>query len=288
MLSKNKVTNNADFLSLFNEERGLKNLTHDFLIPEKADFLKYLSNSRNVLLKYDGLIEDSLYDMVFGFLFGPQWVDYRGECRGFFCSSLACYDWCISNPHLHPKNADEFKNEFDAFRKSIRFYQMDLHKYVDSICVEKFPSLKPTLQDLRRGNFYVNVRRLGSIMERILSTMEDPRFITNKNVVISYERCDKQGDYFIARIIIEQIGSLSDSVLADSAAQRVRDGGGDLGTIKELAKETCFWSVESVWQDGPARINIVPIDGDTPMIEPISRDSINGFRHVLTIPHLTI
>lgn len=288
MLSKNKVTNNADFLSLFNDEGGLKNLTHDFLIPDKADFLKYLSNSRSELLCYDGLIEDSLYDMVFGFLFGPQWVDYHGECRRFFCSSKACYDWCISKPHMHPKNADEFKNEFEAFRKSIRFYQVDLHKFVESIFDEKFPSLKPTLLNLRRGNFYINVRRLGVILERILSTMEDPRFNTNKNVVFSYERCEKQGQYFIARITIEQLGSLSDSVLASSVAQRALDGGGDLGTIKELTKETCFWSVESVWQDGPARINIVPIGDDTPMIEPVSRDSIKGFRHVLTIPHLTI
>lgn len=288
MLSNNKVTNNADFLSLFNEEGGLKNLTHDFLIPEKADFLKYLSNSRSVLLNYDGLIEDSLYDLVFGFLFGPQWVDYHGESKGFFCSSISCYDWCISNPHMHPKNADEFKNEFEAFRKSIRFYQMDLHKYVESICDEKFPSLKPTLLNLRRGNFYINVRRLGTILERILSTMVDSRFNTYNDIVISYDRCEKQGKYFIARITIEQIGSLSDSVLASSVAQRVRDGGGDLGSIKELTKETCFWSVESVWQDGPARINIVPIDDNTPMIETVSRESINGFRHVITIPHLTI
>ena len=287
-MSQQKVKNNADFLYLFSEADGFKFLTHDFLLPEDSDFLKYLANCRSLLLKYDGLIEETLFELIFGFLYGPSWIDSQGLEHTFYCSSKECIEWSLSHPHLHPKSNEAFEQEFDKFRKSIRFYQMDLQKYVESICKDKFPTFNYSFQNLRRGNLYINVRRLGKIFERILQTMKDSRFYANRNVIISYERCEPQDNYLIAKIIIEQQGSLSDSVLARSVEQRVRDGGGDLGTIRELVEDTCYWSVESIWQDGPARINLVPQSTDVPCIESLPKDAIGGFRHILTIPHRTI
>lgn len=287
-MSQQTVKNNADFLYLFSEADGFKFLTHDFPLPEDSDFLKYLANCRSLLLNYDGIIEESLYELIFGFLYGPTWIDLQGMEHVFYCSSKECIEWSVSHPHLHPKSNEAFKLEFEKFRKSIRFYQMDLQKYIETICNDKFPMFNFSFQDLRRGNLYINVRRLGMILEAILQTMKDSRFCMNKNIVISYERCEPCGKYLIARLIIEQKGSVSDGVLARNVEERVRYGGGDLGTIKGMVKDSCYWSVESLWQDGPARINLVSQSTDIPCIELLPKDSISGFRHILTIPHRTI
>jgi hypothetical protein len=281
------IYNNADFLYLFSEDEGFKFLTHDFIVPEESDFLSYLASCRSRLLDYKGLIEESLYNLVFGFMYGPSWTDPEGHSHAFSCSSEKCIRWCENNPHIHPKNNERFSLEFETFRKSIRFYKTDLDKLIKKLCSSKYPFFNCLYEDLKSANVYVNVSRFALVFERILNTMTDQRFRTHRDIKISYHRCEPEGQYLVSKLVVEQIGSFPTYTLGADVERRVRSGGGDLGAIKCLCKDTCFWSIESNWMDGPARINIVA-ESEAPAIEPIPSDSVEGFRHTLTMIHRTI
>lgn len=281
------IYNNADFLYLFSEDNGFKFLTHDFIVPETSDFLSYLASCRSLLLDHKGLIEDSLYNLAFGFMYGPSWIDPNGHSHAFSCSSDKCLRWCENNPHVHPKNNERFSLEFETFRKSIRFYKTDLDKQIKKLCTSKYPFFNFSYEDLKSANVYVNVSRFVLIIGRILNTMTDPRFRSNQDIKISYHRCDPDGQYLVSKLVIEQIGSFPRYTPSADVERRVRAGGGDLGAIKGLCKDTCLWCVETNWMDGPARINIVA-KSDTPAIEALPSDSVEGFRHILTMIHRTI
>ncbi len=278
------VENNAILLNKFSDASWLKFLTHGFDLPDEADFVSYLASCRSELLDNKGKIDDSLYRLLFGFMYGPSWNDYSGKEHHFYCSSEDCVSWCLEHPGQHPKDNSLFAEEFEDFRHSTRLYQLDLEKHVRRLFAEKFRDLTLEAVGLKRANVYINVPRLMSILERIISTMQDARFSHHKLVRVSFEKGAPEGAFQIGRIIIEHVGSLPPYTPVNSLANRIARGGGDLGSIKKLVEGTCLWSIESVWYEGPARLNIV--GGDT-MVERLDED-VTGFRHILTLIHNTL
>lgn len=281
------VKSNARLLSLFSEADGFKFLTHGF-DESDSDFVLYLANCRTVLLDYKGVIEESLYRLLFGFMYGPSWKDYNGLEHSFSCSNPVCIDWCLAHPNMHPKDTEEFAHDFEAFRRSIRIYQMDLEKYVKRLFEEAYPEFIPAFIALRRANVYVNVNKLMSIIKMILSTMRDERFRGNREIRISYEKCAPMEGYMVSRIIIQQMGSTAEDTSIASLCGRVQNGGGDFGSIKSLVEGTCYWSVESQWIEGPGRLEIVSLDNSTPYYVMMPEETIHGFTHVLTLIHNTL
>jgi hypothetical protein len=128
-----------------------------------------------------GLIPDTLYDLLFGFLFGPSWSDANGETHLNHCASDVWFNWCKSNPHKHPR--DFFKKDFSAFKNSIRVYAPDLDDYFDSI-KDDYPPLRITQNGLESFDSYLDVGRFKYIIGKILRLMTDDRFSNHSSIHI--------------------------------------------------------------------------------------------------------
>ena len=150
---------------------------------------------------------------------------------------------------------------------------------------EKAPSVTVDCdkKSLRRADFYTDVVRLKQIIERILITMSDPRFIGPVKIYSS-QQDDREG-YRVMQIIIEQVNDYVQPSLK-FIRERLATNSGDLGSIKNLLEGVAYWSIESDWEEGSARFNITSDDIFMNPFERIS-EKVGGFRHILTFYHKT-
>ena len=121
---------NADFLHLFSEVTdGLKFLTHENI--GTFDYVDYVYKCQKIILSKRAELEikDSLYDLVRGFVFGPEWIDFKDEVHHFFISSEEAVSF-FEKEGKHPLNNLAFKQEFEDFRNSIRFRSGRLDLYL--------------------------------------------------------------------------------------------------------------------------------------------------------------
>ena len=275
----------ADLLKLFGEADGFKFLTHDFDPTRNDDFISLVNRCRILLVENTGLIPSHLYDLLFGFLYGKTWEDSNGTEHQFHCSSDECVQWCRSNPGIHPMNNPSFGSEFDAFRNSIRIYDRGLDKIIAQ-AAEKYSNLDIVWdrRQLRPVSIYTDVYRLKQIINKILETMSDPRF--TGQVQVSFQKQDDVNGYHVGDLIIEQKGSF-----AGKSVQFVRDrvgkGAGDLGSLKNLMNGNVYWAIESLWEEGPVRVNLLKDSIFKSYFEEIDANAVTGFRHIIKFYHKT-
>lgn len=272
----------ADILQLFGQADGFKFLTHDFDPTRDNDFLKLVNKCRIVLSEASGLIPDHLYEILFGFMYGKEWEDADGNKHTFYCSSDECIQWCLNNPGVHPRNNPEFENDFEAFRNSTRIYGRGLDKIVAEAEAD-FPNLKINRdkRELRKVDIYTDVARIKQIIYKIISSMADVRFSGEINVTVK-QLPDSSDGYHVRNIIIEQKGSFSNKSV-QFIRDRVANGSGDLGSLKNIIDGNAYWSVESKWVEGPARINLIKESLFDPDFEKLDEDEVVGFRHVIKL-----
>lgn len=271
----------ADILRLFGQPAGFKFLTHDFDPTRNDDFLTLVNRCRIMVSECCGLIPDHLYELLFGFLYGKEWVDADGKTHTFYCSSDECIQWCLNNPGEHPKNNPDFESEFEAFRFSIRIYDRGLDKIV-ARAQDIFPNL--TIErdrgELREVDIYVDVERLKQIIHKILGIMNESRF--EGEVYVTVHNLPDVAGYHVRDLIIEQVGSFSDKSV-QFIRDRINSGAGDLSSLKNLIEGNAYWSIESNWAEGPVRINILKEDIFQSDFEKLDPSEITGFRHVIKL-----
>ena len=100
-----KIINTAYFLHGFTKPEEYKILTHGFDPRFPPDFYLYVNRFRQDLIVQRGLIPDTLYDLLFGFSFGPSWCDANGETHQNHCATEEWLNWCKANSGRHPKDA---------------------------------------------------------------------------------------------------------------------------------------------------------------------------------------
>lgn len=287
MANIDKIKAIADLLQLFVKVDGLKVLTHDFKELPVKDFFVYLSQARSLILNYKECIPEHLYKLLFGYIYGPTWIDSKTNEHTFFCSSKECVSWCKENPGIHPlcdedHSPENFKNARKAFQHSVRVISPDLEDFV----IDNVPDYRLLETDRLSGaQFYTDTNRLYTVIKKIFDMMSDPRYGNNKDIKVSFIRGERDPDgYRISKIMIEQVGSFSPAPM-DDVLSKIQAGGGDLGSLKSLMEGYYLWSIESKWQNTPARLNILTADEFDAPKERLSSDAATGFRHVITIYH---
>ena len=275
----------ADLLTKFSLEDELKFLVHSYTKIEDQDFCALVSKARLYITERAGLIPDHLYNLLFGFVYGPEWVDWEGKTHSLQCGCNDLVEWYNNNKSISPMAENSpFLNEFWDFKKSIRTYR-NLPEIIEH-AKEKAPSLNVEYdrKSLKRADFYTDVERLKQIIERILIMMSDPRFLGPVKIYCSQQ--DEHEGYQVMQIIIEQKNDYAQPSLR-FIRDRLAANAGDLGTLKNLIENVAYWSIESDWEEGSARFNIT---SDDIFMNPLERinEKVGGFRHILTFYHKTI
>lgn len=275
------IKRTADFLGKFSDDKELKHLLH----TEETEVFPLIVKARLGVSELEGLIPEHLYNLVSGFLYGPEWEDYTGNIQRLHLGSNDIVDWCKSNPGMHIMDPQSpFFDNLWRFKDSIRTYR-NLPTVVE-LAKQSAPSMNIDVNKkvLKRIDMYVDVGALRRILERIFSTMSDPRF--SGPVMISAENLDPQNGYKVARLVIEQKNSYQQPSL-EFIKDRLNAGAGDLGSLKKLIDGVAYWSIESDWEEGSARCNVTSPDIFMQQFERLD-EPVGGFRHVLTFYHKTI
>lgn len=277
-----KIINTANFLHGFTKPEEYKSLTHGFDPRFQPDFYYYVNRFRQDLIVLRGLIPDTLYNLLFGFSFGPSWSDANGEKHLNHCASEEWLNWYKANPGKHPKDA--YNKDFDAFKNSFRIYSPDFEDYIDGLINSGcYSALKISQEGLDDLDSYLDVGRLRQVIHLILSLMSEEKHAIHPDVVISLLPSKKSNGYDVETISIEQYGSFCSKDL-DGVMSHFKDGGGDLGTIYNTMQDYFGWAIETRWSGTAQRWNIIR-DDSVPEKEDIPSSSVKGFRHLIKIYH---
>lgn len=271
----------ASFLSLFNDPKGLKFLTHDFDPESDMNYDSLMNLARSVFkdgtAKYH--IPKNLYALINTFINGGKvWMDCDGDFHSENYSSRSWSDWAHQNPKVHLLSNELFSKTILKFRSSIRLVKPILSDIIKKQA-NNHSNLIIQSEGLEKADFYTYVWNLENGIKRILEDMS--RYSgKSPNVKISFDR--KYGDDYCLRIIrLTQIGSVSTSL--DDVLNRFHstEGAGAFNEIKKVFAGYCNWSVEALWDGKPKRWNILT-DSTIPEVEELKDSNIDGFTHILT------
>lgn len=279
-----EYSNTIDFLGEFSQENKLKYLTHRYE-NDDIDFFDVLEHARYRILYWQGKINKEVYDLVYGFVFGPFWIDHNGNRHDYYCGCEEWVNWCLDNPGLHPM--DQFWEEFDAFKNSIRIYNGKFDDYIFSLIQNnKYNGLTiyPDMVSLAKLDAYVNVRRLKKIIEAILSDINDISLGENKSkVTISCKRLTVTGN----GVKVDEISILHHDSYPRRPIEEIlghlNAGGGFLATLTDLSRGSAVVSVESSWDNHPLRL--ILNEEDTPVVEDLSNQEMFGYKYTIRISH---
>lgn len=279
------INNAACFLHKFSCEDRLKYLLHDFDAGmDNANFLLYANKARNELAAYQDKLPASLFSLLYGFLYGPQWIDYRGNMHDSFnCANGELFEWCVCNNGKHPITEDLFKRDFDAFKNSIRIYMGDLTKELNLLTKSISLDVKLDTGSLDKVDCYVDVRHLHQCIKKILDQFAQPRW-QSSSVLIEASRTRKPGKKYTS-IRLSHIESFA-SISFEEMKERFDEGHGDLASLANSIKDHFYWSIETRWQGKPIRWNIIRKEGENE-VEELDDPSTIGFTHILTIYNVT-
>ena len=281
-MQMNTLKDNADFLHLFSEEKdGLKFLTHDLA---GLDYIEYVYRCQQLVLKYDHSksLCNGLYELVRGFVFGPEWVDYKGDTHSSFASSeeFARY---YDETGKHPLNNPVFEKEIEDFRNSIRFRSGRLDLFIRGELKGEFPELDMAIPACLKGaDMYVMTGPVREAIRLILKGMQE--YPDRNRVVFSFFEDKIDGKLLKSTLSITQVGSYPSHTLSRDMSRLSEGNGGTFGTIKEHLKGLCEWEVVSKWPDcdTPCRWRILR-DETVPEVSPAS--VAEGFTHIISIYH---
>ncbi len=274
---------NAEFLHLFSQERnGLKYLTHDFSVG--LDFIDYIYKCQQLILSCCAKmnINGGLYELVRGFVFGPEWVDYKGSTHTFFVSSEESVSY-YEESGRHPLNNHLFAAEVEDFRNSIRFRSGRLDLFFREELTREYPDLSLKISGRLKGaDMYIETGPIREALRLILKGMQEYKDCPIVNV--SFFEEEIEDGLLLSSLSITQVGSFPSHTLSRDMTRLSEGDSGTFGTIRKRLQGLCDWEVVSRWTDSedPQRWRILG-DKSQPEISPAS--IAEGFSHTLRIYH---
>ena len=270
------LLHSAEFLHLFEiDEGGLKRLTHD---DEMPDYIKFIYDCQRIVLnkRLTTDIQDDIYNLVRGFLFGPYWHDSNNIKHTSFAASDS-YITMYEKTGLHPLRDQELEKDIEAFRHAIRFRSLDLREFLESV-KEAYPDLNIYIMDsIDEADFYTHTRIVKEVILLIINSMRE--FPNYPEIVINFSDTEGIGGFRTAYLTIEQKGSYPSHSFNRDQERLAGTTSGTLGTIKKKLEGICEWSIISRWaNESRIQWNILTLDG-----EENYRSSLNpqGFTHLL-------
>jgi hypothetical protein len=224
-------------------------------------------------------------------------------------------DWSKQN-NLHPFRNEDYKKIINSFKRITRIERSNLDKLIDaalkSALGNEIDDFKLNKTDISKADFYSHVSYLKIALVIIFKeikkhsayslkkeiTREKSIYVFFKNLIekikkrsndnlkkeitIKYERSISDDDYYLRKIIITHHKSFPSKELKVLLKEWQEKG--NMGRIKEKLKGYCHWSVETMVENSPTRINILK-EKDTPVheiIESKTEMAKEGFTHILT------
>jgi hypothetical protein len=256
-LHKPKETKN--FLSLFNNSKGLKYLTHSFN-DEKPDYNSFIDlckeefekakqeykNVPNALLKR---IEE------FAFSENPKWFIRKGmkkENQDKGWSEKSFVEWYKNEINIHPGLDAKWNNEMILpFKETIEVRAGNLSKIIDEAMTLALGKSKDNfiinmnIEELNLAEFYTDVDMFQQAIFHIISTIKDR---AEKNlcfeIKINYNNQTLDGGDFKV-ITITHINSKATKKSNDPSFAK-----GDLNTIKNNLWGLCNYEIIAKFPDG--------------------------------------
>ncbi len=273
--------NTATFLSLFNEPRGLKYLTHDFDnvddgSPHTLDEL-YAQLQQ---ISFDD-IPKSLKGLLWSFMSSEEmeWSDTFEVKHRSSIKNVDWKQWSEQNNNSHPINNPDFATEIQTFRSTIRVDRGLLTTIIDR--ASENMQLNITKNGTDFADFYTNTYILYLALKRIFAGMNE-RIQNSADVEVSLEDAFDEDGSFLMRVIICHKDSYPAKSLQETVARLNNyKEAGDFGTIRGYLNGYCLWSVESIWDTESMRWNILK-SNDMPETETIANSNVKGFKHILT------
>ena len=227
-------------------------------------------------------LNEGLYDLVRGFLFGPNWIDYKGTNHSFYMSSEECASF-YDNTGKHPLNNPSFAAEVEDFRNSIRFRSGRLDLFLREELSKEFPTIEMMISGRLKGaDMYIQTGPVRDALRLILKGMQE--YADYPKVNISFFEEDCQNGFLKSSLSLTQLGSYPSHSLARDMARLSEGEGGTFGTIKKHLKGLCDWDVVTKWLDSgePQRWRVL---GDRTLPEVSPASIAEGFSQTISIYH---
>ena len=303
--AKIKIKNNApepnpkhvaDFMSLFNQRDGLKYLTHDYDENSEFKINEFLVFAEKVFMKETKklIIPPSLWRIVKQFAFyseQTEWTsiseDYKKQTSvevGWATKELR--DWSRKNK-LHPIRNEEYEKIINDFKRITRIESSNLNKLIDASIESVFDNelkyFKIEKIDIPKADFYSHVGylkiALKAIFEEVKKRSSSPE---KKKLTIKYERSISEDGYYLRKIIVTHYDSFPTKELGLILKEWHEKG--NMGKIKEKLRGYCHWSVETIIDGDPTKINILKEKGTSEyeIMKCKPEDLPKGFTHILT------
>jgi hypothetical protein len=285
----------ADFMSLFNQRDGLKYLTHDYDENSKFDIDKFLIAAHKVFEeKAKKLnIPPSLWKIVKQFAFDSKQTSWTSISEDYKKNIPITIGWATpelrkwsKQNDLHPILNKEYKKIINDFKRITRIESKNLEKLIDATLESSFGNEIENFEikkiDLSKADFYSHVTFLKTAFKTIFDEIKkcsDSQ--QKKEITIQYERSSAV-NYFLRKIMITHHKSFPSKEL--EVLLREWQEKGNMGKIREKLKGYCHWSVETIIDETPTRVNILK-DKGTPEYEIIKCKKVEmpeGFTHILT------
>lgn len=282
----------ADFMSLFNQRDGLKYLTHDFDEDSNFDIDNFLISAESIFIETTKRLKipPSLWRIVKQFAFDSkqtEWTsiseDYKKPVQikiGWATKELR--DWSKQN-NLHPIRNEAYKKIINDFKRITRVESPSLEKLISTTLEKTFgeelDDFEIERNDLSKADFYTHVEFLKTAFETIFEEIKEYSITPEKKKIsIKYERTFSNEGYYLRQVVITHHNSSPTKELKLLLKEWQEKG--NMGKIKEKLNGYCHWSVETLIEDTPTKVNILR-EKDTPEYE-IIEPNPDGFTHILT------
>ncbi|MDE6272536.1 MAG: hypothetical protein K2M31_05975 [Muribaculaceae bacterium] len=266
------------FLALFSSPNGFKFLTHDFDPTVESKMEDIILQATAILDSKEYRIPKSLYALMFGFLRGSEWWDFKNVRHSIHMKSEEVKNWISQNPTLHLKTSPKLKTLIEDFRNTTRLVKPNLPHLINRITNNNDSLLNLIIEkkSLNKADFYTNVRILNLILQKVF--LDIAQRDAEANIEISFLR-DSWNEYRLCQIIVKH--SKSESSPLDDVKNKMESGGGALFELGKLCQGYCDWSIEGNFEGERKRWRILD-SRRLPEIEDLEDKNIEDFIHVFT------
>jgi hypothetical protein len=286
----------ADFMSLFNQRNGLKYLTHDYDENSEFEIDKFLIDANKVFREETKKINipTSLWAIVKQFAFDSKQTEWTSISEDYKKSIPNKIGWATKElrdwskkKSRHPIRNKEYEKIINDFKRITRIESSNLEILIganlENIFGNEIENFEVEKIDLKKADFYSHIGFLKIAFDTIFEEIKKRSDSSEKKkITIKYERSVSDDDYYLRKIIITHHKSFPAKEL--TVILKEWNEKGNMGKIKEKLRGYCHWSVETMIEDTPTRVNILK-ETETEEHELISLEKgekLDGFNHILT------
>lgn len=297
-----------DVFSKFNRDSVLKYIYHDWTMDgskitgynkSRQEFFEEVVNKAENL-KNNTLFRGSFVNMLTDYIDGSEgWIDWRGVRHN---RTLRYFREKEKESFVLRQNANNGLSP-ESLRDSVRVTSADnlreLFEYAREQAVKEYftngdhQAAQCIIFDYNIGNavdFYCDKRTLSDALTRIFKDMLQlyMQLYKGKELTIEIEhRKEKSPDGGSSYVVTLTQRNATTSRTCKEFCDKLSNGGGNFSDVRNILRNVCDWSVETIWTDGPRRVNCLSAYEDLTVdasedLASLTNDQ-NKFRHIFRI-----